>query len=183
MVKKTMIIAIATLFSAIAVVPISAQNNDADPLVASVRDSGTYVRYMYTKVADAMSDEDYAFRPTPEVRSFGDILAHVADTNYWFCSTAIGEKPPKGGIEKAKLSRSGIKKALSESFDYCEGAYQAMGDPTKARAMVDLMGSERPALAVLIFRTHHSLLHYGNVVTYMRLRGKVPPSSLPEGDE
>jgi uncharacterized damage-inducible protein DinB len=55
-----------------------------------------------------------------------------------------------------------------------------MADPAKADAMVDFHGRQRPALAVLMFRTNHSLLHYGNVITYMRLRGKVPPSSPVE---
>ncbi len=185
MLKKTKTVAIMAMLTALAFTNISAQNKTAetDSLISSINDGANYVREMFTKSADQMSEEDYAFRPTPEVRSFGEILAHVADTNYWFCATAKGEKPPVSGIEKAKKTRPEIQKALSDSFAYCDEAHAAMSDPQKAKTLVTLMGTERPALAVLIFRSHHSLLHYGNVITYMRIREKVPPSSLPEPNE
>jgi uncharacterized damage-inducible protein DinB len=149
-----------------------------DPLIASVQDGASYVRDMFTKAADRMSEEDYAFKPTPEVRSFGQLLAHVADANYGFCSTIKGEKAPVVAVEKTRTTRADIQKALSESFLYCEGAYTGLTD-AKVKTMVEFRGKPRPAGAVLTFWTYHSLLHYGNVITYMRLRGKVPPSTEP----
>ena len=123
-----------------------------------------------------MSEADYAFKPTPEVRSYGQILAHVADLNYLFCANATGAEPPVRDVEKTKTSRADIQQAVSASFAYCDAVYAGMTVATTGK-MVKLMGSPMPALTVLIFRTHHLSLHYGNVATYMRLRGKVPPST------
>ncbi len=136
---------------------------------------------MLTAAAEQMREEDYAFRPTPEVRSFGQLLAHVAGTNYFFCSAAAGETAPVRGVEESVTSRDGIRAALAASFDYCDAAFATAS--RYADATVELMGSPRSPMAVLTFRNYHALLHYGNVVTYMRLRGRVPPSSqLPESE-
>lgn len=175
--KMTMTLALAALLATIAAPPLPAQTEPGqpDPLIATALAAAGYFEDMFTKAAEQMSEEDYAFKPTPEVRSFGQLLAHVADSNYFFCATVKGEPPPASGVEKTKTTKADIQQALSESFAYCDGAYAAMTD-AKARAMVEFMGKPRPALGVLLFRTHHAALHYGNAITYIRLRGQVPPA-------
>ena len=175
--KKTKAFGLAAILATIAAGPLLAQTetNQTDPLIATALDAAGYVKEMFTKAAAQMSEEDYAFKPTPEVRSFGQLLAHVADSNYFFCATVKGEEPPAGGVEKTKTTRADIQRALAESFAYCDGAYAAMTDAT-ARSMIEFMGKPRPALGLLIFRTHHAALHYGNAITYIRLRGQVPPA-------
>ena len=170
---------VVLMLVAVVAAPLGAQTEQpqSDPMIASIQDAARHVRSVFLKAAEQMSEEDYAFRPTPEVRTFGQILAHVAGNNYWFCATAMGEKAPVSDVEKVKTTRAEIQKTLAESFDYCERAYAAMADDAKAKAMKQFMGGPRPALAVLNFRTYHSLLHWGNAITYMRLRGKVPPST------
>jgi uncharacterized damage-inducible protein DinB len=153
------------------------QNHVADPMVASIQDGAKHLRFLYTTAATQMTEADYAFKPTPDVRSFGQLLSHMAETSYYFCATALGEKVPGGDIEKTRTTKAEIDKALIESFDYCDKAYASMTDAAQANAMRKVMGSSRPALAVLNFRVYHSLLHWGNAITYMRLRGKVPPST------
>ncbi|HEX5760316.1 MAG TPA: DinB family protein [Thermoanaerobaculia bacterium] len=176
--RKTKTYGIAAILATLAAAPLPAQTEPGqpDPLIGSAAEAAGYIKDVFTRAAEQMSEEDYAFKPTPEVRSFGQLLAHVADSNYWFCAAVKGEKPPASGLEKTKTTKADIQKALAESFAYCDGAYAAMTD-AKARTMVEFMGKPRPALSILIFRTHHGALHYGNVVTYMRLRGKVPPTS------
>ena len=173
---------LATLTLATAPLAAQAAATEPDPLIGSAADAAGFFKDMFTKAAEQMSEEDYAFKPTPEVRSFGQILAHVADSNYWFCASVKGEKPRADDLEKTKTTRADIQKALAESFAYCDGAYAGMTE-AKAKTMLPFRGKPRPALALLLFRTHHAALHYGNVITYMRLRGKVPPSSQvePEG--
>lgn len=178
--SKTMqAIGIAAVLTALVAAPLLAQTppDQPDLVTESLQEAARHVRSVFTKAAEQMSDEDYAFKPTPEVRSFGQILAHVADTNYWFCSAAIREKPPASQIEKTKTTRADIQTALTESFEYCEAAYAAMADTARAKTMVEFGGKPRPALVVLNFRTYHSLLHWGNAITYMRLRGRVPPAT------
>jgi uncharacterized damage-inducible protein DinB len=170
---------VAVTLTAFVVTSLVAQTEPVhpDPMLASIQRGARHVQSVFTKAAEQMSEEDFAFRPTPEVRSFGELLAHVAGTNYWFCSTATGEKAPVSDVEKTVTTRADIQKTLAESFEYCDRAYAAMADETKAKTMRQFMGHPLPALAVLNYRTYHSLLHWGNAITYMRLRGKVPPST------
>ena len=176
--RKTTTFGVAVVLATLAAMPLLAQTPPApsDPGIMAIQLAHRYTKLWLTKAADQMSEADYAFKPTPEVRSFGQILAHVVDQDYVFCSAANGEKPPVRGVEKNATTKAGIQKAMSEVFAYCDGVYSAMTE-AKGRTMVQMGSTPLPALAVLIFRTHHSSLHYGNVVTYMRLRGKVPPSS------
>lgn len=175
---KTTVFGLVAILAALAAMPLPAQTAPApsDPGLMAARQAAAMMNPWLTKAADQMSEADYAFKPTPEVRSFGQLLAHVADLNYLFCSAAMGAQPPVSDIEKNRTTKADIQQAVSASFAYCDGAYADMTD-AKARTLVELMGSPMPALAVLIFRTHHLSLHYGNVVTYMRLRGRVPPST------
>jgi uncharacterized damage-inducible protein DinB len=127
-----------------------------------------------------VSEADYAFKPTPEVRSFGQLIGHVADSNYGICATAAGEKPPVGDVEKTKTAKADLQKALADSFAYCDKIWASMAGP-KGMEMVKFFGGEQPRLAVLAFNTSHDFEHYGNIVTYMRLKGMVPPSSQRGG--
>ncbi|NND72270.1 MAG: DinB family protein [Rhodothermales bacterium] len=170
-------ISLVAILSILAVPSAEAQSESgsADPIIVSVQDGNDYIRDMFTKAANQMLEKDYSFKPTPEVRSFGQLLAHVASTNYFFCSTASGEQPPMSNVEEEVTTRKDIQDILSDSFDYCDAAYVTAVE--KGDARVEFNGKDRSPMAVLNFRNYHALLHYGNVITYMRLRGKVPPSS------
>ena len=150
----------------------------AADLIAVVRDGGAYARDVITRSAEAMTEADYAFRPAPDVRSFGELLAHVADSNYGFCAMARGETAPVRDIEKTKKTRADIARARTESFAYCDALLAGL-DETAIGRQVQFRGKPRTVGVVLTFFNYHSMLHYGNVITYMRLRGKVPPSSEP----
>ena len=129
-----------------------------------------------------MPEANYSFKPTPDVRSFGQLVGHVADANYGFCAVAAGEKPPAGGfegpIEKGTTGKAALQKALSESFAYCDKVHGGMTDAAGA-ALVKSFFGEMAKLSVLDFNTAHDFEHYGNMVTYMRLKNIVPPSSEP----
>jgi len=159
--------------------PLRAQAPAAQPdfMVETIEMGAKHIRTMFAIGADSMSDEDYAFRPTTEVRSFGQLLAHVAATNYYFCASALGEQAPATNLEKSKATRADIRQALTESMDYCDRAFASMHDAAKARTPRAFRETQLPALALLNVRNYHALLHWGNAITYMRLRGKVPPSA------
>jgi uncharacterized damage-inducible protein DinB len=110
------------------------------------------------------------------------LVAHVADASYGFCSAVAGEKPPAGGfespIEKGTTTKAEIQKALAAAFAYCDKIYAATTD-SMATTMVKGFWGELPKLSVLDFNTAHDFEHYGNIVTYMRLKDIVPPSSEP----
>src|SRR3974377_387293 len=71
------------------------------------------------RATDKMPEEEYAFKPDPAVRSFGQILGHIADSNYLFCSAVLGENSPSPDIEKTKTTKADLKSALHDAFTYC----------------------------------------------------------------
>ena len=129
--------------------------------------------------AEKMPEEQYAFKPDPAVRSFGQIVGHIADSNYLFCSTVLGEANPSPGVEKTKAAKTELKAALHEAFSYCDRAYAGLTDAS-ANETVKAFGQERNKLGALWFNASHNLEHYGNLVVYMRSKGYVPPSSEPK---
>jgi uncharacterized damage-inducible protein DinB len=126
--------------------------------------------------AEKMPEENYNFKPTDAVRSYGQIIGHVADAQYLFCSIVLGEKNPAPKIEQTKTSKADLVAALKTAFAYCDPAYDGLTD-TAASQMVKMFGSDAPKLGVLTVNNMHNMEHYGNLVTYMRLKNIVPPSS------
>jgi uncharacterized damage-inducible protein DinB len=164
-----------------------AQAQGANPLAAGARLHYGIIKGYVTRAAAKMPEENYAFRPTPEVRTFAQLIGHLADANYRLCSILNGQDPPMdAGIEREKKTKADLEKALGESFAYCDKVYAAMTDEAgKPSIKFDAGGEgsrvpiQMPRLTALAFHTAHAFEHYGNVVTYMRLKGIVPPSSEP----
>ena len=129
-----------------------------------------------TQAAEELSDSMYQYRPTPDVRSFGELFAHIAGSQKMFCAMALGEKVPgEGDVEKTAKGKAAILAALKESSTYCERAYTLPDD--KLKPPVDVFGTQHPRFYLLIMNASHDGEHYGNIVTYMRLNKMVPPSS------
>lgn len=150
----------------------------ANPITAGAKTPYDMVKGYITKSAAAASDAVFAFKATPEVRSFGQIIGHIADANYMICSAAAGEKSPgTGDIEKTKTTKADLSGALGESFSYCDKVFAAMTDAEGAKAVKFMLGGDMAKLSILAFNTAHDFEHYGNLVTYMRLNKMVPPSS------
>lgn len=130
--------------------------------------------------ADQMPEAEFSFAPTPAVRSFGAILAHLAGANYVFCAAASGEKPPysEDHFEKTTKTKAEIVKALKESVGYCDKAYSAATDQNlSAPVTAPFGGGQQARASVLLGNIGHQQEHYGNLVTYFRLKGMTPPSS------
>ena len=157
--------------------PAPAQSGN--PMTDSLKGVFGTVKGYITKTADQVTEANYAFKPTPEVRSMGALIGHIADANFMFCSIASGAANPMQGvsIEKTKTSKADLQKALADSFAFCEAQYAAMTDAKGATEMVDMFGKKHPRLGVLSLNNAHDFEHYGNLVTYMRLKGMVPPST------
>jgi uncharacterized damage-inducible protein DinB len=165
------------LLFASATFAVCAQSAD-NSLSVSTKALYGFAKNNVTKGADKMPEANYGFKPSPDVRSFGQLIGHIADANYMFCSAVVGEKPPVSDIEKTKTSKADLVRALNESFAYCDKAYDGMTD-TAAVEKIKVIGREFPKLAVLNLNNMHEYEHYGNMVTYLRMKGIVPPSSEP----
>lgn len=154
----------------------AAPSASENPFVAHSKMTYGMMKTWLLRSAEKMPEENYAFKPTEAVRSFGSIVGHLADQHYRFCSLARGEAYPDRRIEQTKTSKADLAAALKDAFAYCDKAYEAMNDKT-AVEIVKLGGIQHPKLGLLNVNLAHSSLHYGNLITYMRLKNVVPPST------
>jgi uncharacterized damage-inducible protein DinB len=143
----------------------------------------TYNKIFYTRMktilassAEKMPEESYNFKPTEAVRSYGQIVGHLADAQYNFCSLALGETNPGLKIEQTKTTKADLVAALKDALTYCDKAYDSMTDASGLQT-VKLFGMDMPKFGVLNINNAHDMEHYGNLVTYMRLKNIVPPTS------
>ena len=149
----------------------------ANPVTVSEKGLYSFVSGAVVGAAQKMPEENYSFKPTPDVRSFGQLVGHVADASYMFCSQASGEaNPSKDSIEKTKTSKADLVAALKDGVAYCNKTLEGMTD-AKGAQMVKLFNFNMAKLSVLSLNTAHTDEHYGNMVTYLRLKGIVPPTS------
>ncbi len=148
---------------------------EPNPLSADVRTDYRSVRDYFIRAAEKMPGADYGFRPTPEVRTFAQQVAHVADDQYNLCAPARGEtrKAVYREIENTLSTKTDLIVALKAAFAYCDAAYDALTDASGA----DLVSSGKTRFAMLNWNLWHTWEHYGNVVVYLRIKGLVPPSS------
>jgi uncharacterized damage-inducible protein DinB len=159
--------------------PAAAAAPPSNPLSAHNKTIYGGVKMILLRSAEKMPEENYSFKPTDGVRTFGQVLGHVTDSQYAFCSRVLGEKNPAPKIEETKTSKGDLIAALKDAFAYCDKAYDGMTD-TSGTQIVKLMGADTPKLGALSVNNVHTVEHYGNLVTYMRMKNIVPPTSDPE---
>jgi hypothetical protein len=126
------------------------------------------------KAAEKMPDAAYGFQPTAEVRTFGQLIAHVAEAQMTICGIAKGA--PKRGDTSSKTTKDELIAALKASNEYCDAVYNTMTDQDGTKLVKTPFG-QKPKLGVLNFNTAHDDETYGTMVVYLRLKGIVPPSS------
>ena len=141
---------------------------------ADAKEGYTAIKAVLLKSAEKMPEENYSFRTTPEVRTYAEMIAHIADVQTALCAMAKGEQ--KKGNAKGKTSKAEVSAALKESFDYCDPVYDSMNDSEGAK-VVKMFGHDQTKFGVLFFNIAHDNEMYGQMVAYMRIKGIVPPSS------
>ncbi len=148
----------------------------SNPMVASSKVFYMNAKQDILRSADKVPEEKFSFRPTDSVRTIGQLFAHVADGQYEFCGAADGKRDMKN-VEQTAKTKADIVAALKTAFSYCDTIYAGMTD-TKAAEMIPAFGGIKISrLSMLDFNVAHTMEHYGNLVTYMRIQGIVPPSS------
>jgi uncharacterized damage-inducible protein DinB len=149
-------------------------------MAAVVKNMHTTIRRNITEAAAAMPAADYAFKPTPQVRTFAQLIGHLVNGNFFFCAQARGEAPPSAVDHEQLTDKAALTKSLTASLAYCDATYAATTDANFGQA-VTVKGSRSATPAsrgsVLVFNTTHNNEHYGNLVVYLRLKGIVPPST------
>jgi uncharacterized damage-inducible protein DinB len=147
--------------------PIMASN----PLTTTLSIFRSNMQDKIMKSADALPESKFSYRPTKDVRSFAEIVNHVADISYTLCSNVKGEANP--ATATAKRSKPEIMAYLKGSFDYCDGVYSGFSD-AHLNDPADFFGAKTNKMFILTQVGNHDALHYGNLVTYLRLNGLTP---------
>ena len=153
-----------------------AQQAPANPITSDIKMLYQSVKGNVIKSAEKMPEDQYGFQPTPEVRTFAAMLGHIADAQYLFCSAVKGEQRPDVKVEQTKKTKAELAAALNTAFAYCDPVYDSMTDAQGAD-IAKFFGRERSKLGLLALNNGHNFEHYGNLVTYLRMKGLVPPSS------
>lgn len=155
-----------------------AEDSMTEAVTSSLKGLHSITATNITKTADMLDADMYAYQPTEEVRTVGQMLAHIANAQFLFCSAAAGEaNPNEMNYEEEATTKEAITEALAKGFAYCEGVYDAMTDAQGAEVR-DFFGQKMAASGILAFNSAHNYEHYGNLVTYMRMNDMVPPSSM-----
>ena len=173
------------LFAVVAIAPASLVGQDkapapaappANPITVSEKGLYLFLSGAVVRAAEKMPEENYSFKPTPDVRSFGQLVGHVADANYMFCAQAVGDPNPAKNIEKTKTSKADLVAAVKDAVAFCGKTFDGMTD-AKGSEMTKFFTFNLARLTLLSLNTAHTDEHYGNMVTYLRLKGIVPPTS------
>ncbi len=131
--------------------------------VDAMRGPFTEVATTILKAAESVPEDKYGYRPTPAVRSLGELVGHIADGNNYYCQRANGGKPEwKETVALSKAGKTEMIARLRESIALCTAAHKA---DNAARS------------GELLANYGHVNHHYGNMVTYLRMLNLTPPAS------
>ena len=151
----------------------------ADPVVEELRRQWQSTRSLVVGLVEAIPEDKYGYKPTPEVRSFREQIQHLVGENYMFMGMVAGEKPAVPVQPENLKARAEILKALSESYDYGTKVLAGLTDEKALEAVPGFGGQKSPRMGIVINNLKDNMDHYGNLVTYLRLNGLVPPRSAP----
>ncbi|HEX4808764.1 MAG TPA: DinB family protein [Bryobacteraceae bacterium] len=162
------------LFAAACVV-LSAQDPAAS-FAAEAKQAYSRLETNLLKAAEKVPEEDYSFRATPDVRPFGELVAHVAQAQNRMCGTLLSSSQPAPTPGKTKAE---LVAALKASNEACDAAYSSVNDSNQAE-VVGTGFLRHSRLGLLELNLQHDNEMYGTMCVYMRLKGLVPPSSEPK---
>ena len=167
-------IALFTFAATFGCLSLAAQPAAPRSLTAEGKQLYTAIKANLVKAAEKMPEESYAFKASPDIRTFGALIAHIADTQMRYCGMAKGEQ--KSVDAASKTAKADIVAALKSSFDFCGAAWDATTD---ANATDTVGGGRMQAsrLTMLMRNTIHDNEEYGYLAVYLRIKGVVPPSS------
>ena len=165
------------VIAATLLLPAAATAQTADPVASSIRAQYGPVKNNIVAAAEQMPEELYGFQPTEDVRTFGQLIGHVAFAQFNICSGLVGQDNPyPGNPEEQLTTKAELVAVIKQAFAFCDPAYAGATDATLGDA-VSFFGQTAVRHYPLTYALVHANEHYGNIVTYMRINGLVPPSS------
>ena len=156
---------------------IPAASQAQDPLTAALKRQWDGIARNLQEAAEAVPEDKYSFKPSPDVRDYGQEVGHGANANYNFCARAKGEpNPNKENYETGKWSKADLVKAMIASNEYCSALFNGATD----KSLLEMVGEgprAQPRAAIIAANIAHANETYGTMVPYMRMSGVVPPST------
>jgi hypothetical protein len=135
-----------------------------------------------TQSAEKMPEADYGFKPTNEIRSFGQLWGHVANAQFNQCAQAKGTANPSQGQNlEQKTTKAEFVKALDDSFAFCDDVFSMVTDASAAELLTGGRGGPTARSVALLGVIAHGNEMYGIGTVYLRLKGLVPPSTENQG--
>lgn len=182
--RETNLVVTAGLMAALAGGMVSAQT-PRPPQTFPVYLQGQYATLKRNIVGsvDKMPAEQFSFKPAPEVMSYAEMLLHIIETQYAYCYTVKGGENPATGKNFKAADKAAIAAIVKDSFTYCDDAFAAVTNENALEMITAGAAPNQRQLARVNQLTQlivHGNEHYGNLVTYMRIKGIVPPSSSPQ---
>jgi hypothetical protein len=166
---RSSLLLLAASFTGVCSLHAQTAGSTLGPVLADAKASYNSIKGYLTRAAAAMPAESYSFQPTPDIRSFGALMAHIADHQVRFCSLA------RGAARKGKpelTSKAELVEELAASFKECDAAWESITDANAGE-----MVGQRSRLGTLLVDVIHSNEEYGYMAIYFRMKGIVPPSS------
>ena len=164
------------VFAGVALLVCPTRAQDGSVLTAEIKKSHDTLRGDVIQSAERMAAEHFDFQPTPEVRTFGQLVGHIATSLYTYCAAAGAERNPHPAVVEQTVSgKTDLVEALKAAYDYCEEALASLNDVNGLDTVTAWREGTR--LSFLVEAIGHTSLHYGNMATYMRLKGLVPAST------
>ncbi len=163
---------------AVIAVPAAAQDqmmagDHTDPVTSITKMQDQFMGWIVA-ASEQVPASAYDFQPTPEIRTFSQLFGHVANSNFMFCAGIKDEKDPNtSDFEKA--TRAEVIAGLKAAKSYCDDA--ATFGAAHHHDARTFFGTKGDVTWLTAFNATHNAEHYGNIVTYMRLKGMTPPSS------
>lgn len=159
------------MLAAFSICAANGQTNEATML----QNAYNAIKGNWTKMAEAMPDDQYGFKASPDIRTFGALVGHVADAQGRTCAAVAGSEMPPAA--SSKTAKADLVAALKNSFNICDGVFSSLSDADAAKMITAGRGGPRSKMGTLWGVVVHSNEEYGYTAVYLRLKGITPPSS------
>ncbi len=163
--------------SAMCVAQEAAPGPVANPVTTTVKSQLTRYEKNMVAAADSMPAEKYGFKPTPEMNSFGHVVMHIAQSNYFLCAKISGQTAPEFKLTDAD-GKEKLVAGLKASFEFCSTVLAGVDD-SKLSDPMTVFNRQTSRAGLLITLSDDWYDHYGAQAIYLRLNGILPPTAQP----
>lgn len=147
-----------------------------NPVSDTIRTNYASEKRNLLEAVEKVPESVMPYRPTAEVMTFSELVVHITNSNFSDCSVLKGEDNPNAAGDKKPIAKAEVAAFLKSSYDYCDPIVASLAD-AQLSGTVKRGTREVVKASSGVHILWHPSLHYGNLITYMRLKGIVPPET------